>query len=130
MTHEIWVVDDNQALTQALCLLFQTQGLYGEPFTTQWDVFYAIDVEKRLPSVMVLDLNMPGNGETVLGRIFREKEWTFPLVIVTGYEDTLDPKYIPRVLKVFSKTFVPLELVACLKEALGRAKGSNVPCEG
>lgn len=121
---KVWVVDDNAAVASSLVLLLETEGIPSVPMTNAQMV--SADLTNGvLPLAMVLDLNMPHNGNTLLQTILETPEWTFPVIIQTGMAERLPPELMGRVMKVVRKPPDPAELVSALRQAMG-----DIPEEG
>ena len=85
MTRPILIVDEEAAVTLALESFFESKGypvvraFYGDQAITQ--------IEKNQPSVVVLDLQMPGvDGITVREKI-RQSHPTVKTLVITGHSD-------------------------------------------
>jgi two-component system phosphate regulon response regulator OmpR len=89
-------------------------------------------VERELPTLILLDVGLPGEDGFALSRWLREKSGKLCIIMVTAASDTIDrvvgletgaDDYIP-------KPFDPRELLARIKSVLRRASGSVVPASG
>src|SRR3954453_2037946 len=83
-------------------------------------------LERELPSLVLLDVGLPGEDGFVLARWLRERSGKIGIIMVTAATDTVD-----RVVGLetgaddyIAKPFEPRELLARLKSVLRRATGS------
>lgn len=83
-------------------------------------------VERELPSVVLLDVGLPGEDGFVLARWLREKSSRVGIIMVTAAADTVD-----RVVGLetgaddyIAKPYEPRELLARVKSVLRRATGT------
>jgi DNA-binding response OmpR family regulator len=87
-------------------------------------------VERELPTLVMLDVGLPGEDGFALARWLREKSGRVGIIMVTAAADTVD-----RVVGLetgaddyVTKPFEPRELLARVKSVLRRAAGA--PAEG
>src|SRR6187549_157202 len=89
-------------------------------------------LERELPSLVMLDVGLPGEDGFVLARWLRERSGRIGIIMVTAATDTVDrvvgletgaDDYIP-------KPFEPRELLARVKSVLRRVTGSSAPEAG
>ena len=82
---KVLIIDDELEIVEMIQSLLDMRGY--QPFaTTQWTE--AVDVaEHEKPDLMLLDLNMPTIDGVSLLRFLREQDYTFPVVVVSGYID-------------------------------------------
>lgn len=85
-------------------------------------------VERELPTLVMLDVGLPGEDGFALARWLREKSGRIGIVMVTVASDTVD-----RVIGLetgaddyIAKPFEPRELLARVKSVLRRATGTAV----
>ena len=85
-------------------------------------------VEREFPSLVMLDVGLPGEDGFALARWLREKSSRIGIIIVTAAADTVD-----RVVGLetgaddyIAKPFEPRELLARVKSVLRRAVGAPV----
>lgn len=121
MTGTVWVVDDNDAVSESLTTLLQVEGIPARSVHGT-DVALELLTSGQIPSAMILDLSMPRNGNNVLDTICKNQDWTFPILILTGWDELLKNETARRAYAVLSKTIAPAELVAILRGALGVVK--------
>jgi DNA-binding response OmpR family regulator len=84
-------------------------------------------VERELPSLVMLDIGLPGEDGFALARWLRERSGRIGIIMVTAATDTVD-----RVVGLetgaddyIAKPFEPRELLARVKSVLRRAVGSG-----
>src|SRR6266480_7343074 len=84
-------------------------------------------VERELPSLVMLDIGLPGEDGFVLARWLRERSGRVGIIMVTAATDTVD-----RVVGLetgaddyIAKPFEPRELLARVKSVLRRVTGSG-----
>jgi DNA-binding response OmpR family regulator len=85
-------------------------------------------VDRELPSLVMLDVGLPGEDGFALARWLRERSFRIGIIMVTAAADTVD-----RVVGLetgaddyIAKPFEPRELLARVKSVLRRAVGSGV----
>ncbi len=113
---KVFVVDDNPAVAETLTLLLQTEGIPAEAIMSGFGAYSRI--EETPPTLLIMDLLMPYNGVILLERIAARSEWTFPIVVLSGWEDMLEPRLAWRVSGMLPKTVHPRELLAKVRELL------------
>jgi DNA-binding response OmpR family regulator len=89
-------------------------------------------VERELPTLVMLDVGLPGEDGFALARWLRERSGRVGIIMVTAAGDTID-----RVVGLESgaddyiaKPFEPRELLARVKSVLRRAAGAPAPGPG
>ena len=119
------VIDDEDAVRRVTCSLLESCG---------WTTRSACEAEEALallrvarPSVVLLDLSMPGIDGLGILRLLRDEAPTQPIVLMSGYsEHEVDVMGLGAVGFV-SKPFTRDELTKTLEEALWRADGAQAP---
>lgn len=107
----IWVVDDNSAVAESLATLLIASGFRAKALTSGRQVMDLLSAGEQ-PAVMVLDLTMPdSDGNDIIARIIEHPEWTFPVIVSTGYEDNLRDDVAKRVAAILPKTIDPLVML-------------------
>lgn len=82
---KVLIIDDEPDIVEMIQGLLTLNG-YVPLATTQWTE--AVDAaEHENPDLMLLDLNMPTIDGMSLLRFLREQNYTFPVVVVSGYID-------------------------------------------
>lgn len=81
----VYLVDDDEAVREALALLIGTVGLEVQAFASPAAFLEAFDPEAI--GCLVLDVRMPGMSGLQLQEMLRERGVDLPVVIVTGHGD-------------------------------------------
>ena len=80
----IAIVDDDPSLCRALTRLLRLNGFAVDTFTTGEEFLESL--AEKIPSCLILDLQMPGlTGFDVLGRL-SASSWSIPVVTITGFD--------------------------------------------
>ncbi len=114
----VFVVDDDEAVRDAISLLLQAEGLATKSFAGGEQFFdYYSGADK---GCLVLDMRMPGmNGFAVLEKL-NLMETPIPVVFVTGHGDI--PMAVEAMrrgaVNFIRKPFTEEELLSCVDEAL------------
>jgi RNA polymerase sigma factor (sigma-70 family) len=103
MGHEqtIYVVDDDEAVRKALCMLFRSDGLQTADFGTPEELLDAVRPE--MTGCMVLDIRMPGMDGLDLQQRLQERDIAMPVIFLTGHADV--PKAV-RAMKQGAIDFI------------------------
>ncbi|MCK7477188.1 MAG: response regulator transcription factor [Candidatus Moduliflexus flocculans] len=117
-TPTVFLIDDDQAVRDAVGLLLQTSGLAVKTFANGAD-FLAASVVQR-PSCLVLDVRMPGISGLDLQKQLQTQGYRIPIIFMTGHGDV--PMAI-RAMKAgafdfIEKPFQGQTLLARVHEAL------------
>jgi FixJ family two-component response regulator len=81
----VFLIDDDQAVRDAVGLLLQTSGLAVKTFANGAD-FLAASVVQR-PSCLVLDVRMPGISGLDLQKQLQTQGYRIPIIFMTGHGD-------------------------------------------
>ena len=81
----VHIVDDDQAVRQALSLLMQTVGLKARTYASARQFLDRFD--GAAPGCLVLDIRMPEMSGLDLQRELSERDLQVPVIIVTGHGD-------------------------------------------
>ena len=81
----VFVVDDDDAVRDALAMLIRSVGLKVETFGSAADFLAAYDPEKR--GCLVLDIRMPGMSGLELQERLLSLQAVLPVIFVTGHGD-------------------------------------------
>lgn len=116
----VFLVDDDQAVRDAVGLLLRTTGLNVEAFANAAD-FLASDRVRR-PGCLLLDVRMPGMSGLDLQKQLREQGHRIPIIFMTGHGDV---PMATRAMKAgafdfIEKPFQGQTLLARVREALER----------
>ncbi|PZR47911.1 response regulator [Paraburkholderia fungorum] len=127
-TIQVLLVDDDAGLRDLLRIFFQQRGIEFSVLHHATNLTNRLALER--PSIVVLDVMMPGvDGLTAL-RQLREKGDTIPVIMLTSLAEDVD-----RVLGLefgaddyLGKPFTPLELLARIRAVL-RRHSSQAPLD-
>ncbi len=114
----VWVVDDRLMVAESLTMMLGVDGIPCEAIEFSQKVLDRLEAGE-MPRVLVLDLHMPDpSGADVIRRIKEHKDWTFPIIVLSGYSDELPEELKPRVHKVLTKAIDPGILLETVKRLL------------
>jgi len=113
----VFVVDDDRAIQNAMCLLLQSVDRDYEVFASG-DEFL-----EKMPAdpvgCLVLDARMPSLGGLELQEVVNERGSTLPIILITGHGDV--PMAVEAMQKgavdFIQKPFRDQELLDCISEA-------------
>jgi FixJ family two-component response regulator len=81
----VYLVDDDEAVCEALALLIGTVGLEVQTFASPQDFLHAFMPEAI--GCLVMDIRMPGMSGLQLQELLRLRGVDLPVVIITGHGD-------------------------------------------
>lgn len=81
----VFVVDDDEAVRDALAMLFRTAGLKVQTFASA-SAFLQQAILRR-PCCLVLDIRMPGLTGTALQEVLAGRGVRLPIIFITGHGD-------------------------------------------
>jgi len=81
----VYLVDDDEAVRDALGMLFKSIGLKYEAFASALDFLQSYD--SRRQSCLVADIRMPGLSGLELQQRLNEQRSEIPIVFITGHGD-------------------------------------------
>lgn len=81
----VYLVDDDEAVREALALLINTVGLEVQTFPSPTLFLQAFDPQAI--GCLVLDVRMPGMSGLQLQELLRERGVDLPVVLITGHGD-------------------------------------------
>ena len=85
MEATVFVIDDNQAVRDALKLLFETEGVAVETYASA-KAF--LDTYKAShPGCLLLDIRMPGMSGLELQQALIARQLRIPIIFITGHGD-------------------------------------------
>ena len=114
----IFIVDDDHATRNSLCLLLETEGLEAEGFAAGRPFLDAARPVKG--DCLVLDVHMPGmSGLDVLAELRRRGD-RLPVIVLTGRLDRLT-----HARALAGGAFAVLEKPAKFDELLGLLRGAS-----
>jgi FixJ family two-component response regulator len=83
----VYIVDDDPALRDALCMLFESVSLHPIAFSSGAELLRSGALQQRRARCLVADVRMPGiSGITLLERL-RESGIDIPTIVITAYGD-------------------------------------------
>ncbi len=85
MTPPVYLVDDDDAVREAIGLLLRTVGLEVRSFASP-DAFLA-SLATLAPGCLILDIRMPVMSGLKLQQALRDRGVTWPTVIISGHGD-------------------------------------------
>jgi FixJ family two-component response regulator len=98
----IYIVDDDASVCRALSLLLKSHGFKVETFMVAAD-FLAFK-HLKLPSCLVLDIQMPDMDGLMLQDAMEARKLTIPIIFITGHGDI--PMSV-RAMKAGAIDFLP-----------------------
>ncbi len=81
----VFVVDDDEAVRQALELLLESVGLTAQTYASAEDFLQAYDAAR--PGCLVLDVRMPGTSGLALQEQLAGRGVDIPIIFITGHGD-------------------------------------------
>jgi len=118
----VYVVDDDDAVRDALSMLFRTAGLRVETFPSA--VAFLQRKELHPQACLVLDIRMPGLTGLALQEALAERKLRLPIVFITGHGDI--PMAVEAVKKgaydFIEKPFDDYQLLCQVLNALERGE--------
>jgi len=116
----VFIVDDDDAVRDAVALLLRAAGLSTRSFARAEDFQAAFD--PGAPGCLVLDIRMPGIDGMQLQRWLGERGSRLPIIFITGHADVPMAVQAMRdgALEFLQKPFRDDELLARVREALQR----------
>lgn len=120
LSGQVYVVDDDRSVREALLRALQREGYAVCTFTTPIDLLAAIDLSQ--PSVIVLDVEMPAMSGLDLQQEFASRGVTMPIIFISGQSQ---PQQIIQGMKKGAVDFLlkPFELgdlIRSIEEALAK----------
>lgn len=119
----VFVVDDDEALRDALGMLFRTAGLKVETFPSA--AAFLQRAKPVQPACLVLDIRMPGLTGTALQDELIERGVRIPIIFITGHGDI--PMAVEAVKKgaydFIEKPFDDYQLLCQVLNALELSSG-------
>ena len=81
----VFVVDDDEALREALCRLLEGAGWHVECYAD--GAAFLADYREERPGCLLLDIAMPGLSGLDVQRALKQRGLTIPIVFLTGHGD-------------------------------------------
>ena len=117
----VYVVDDDDAVRDALSMLFRNAGLAVRAFPSAQA--FLDQPAPAAPACLVLDIRMPGLSGTALQEALRERAPRLPIIFITGHGSI--PLAVEAVKKgafdFIEKPFDDYQLLSQVMNALERA---------
>jgi DNA-binding response OmpR family regulator len=116
------VIEDDHYVLESMRLMLEQQGYEVHP-AADGEQGLAL-IQKHVPGLVILDLMLPKvDGFTILKKMLADpKTAEVPVVVVSAYSTSESTRRMVRTQKnvreVFSKPFLPRDLVVRLKEIL------------
>ena len=119
---QVYVVDDDEAVLDAIRLRLMAEGISGQYFMTAEQLLEAID-ERGTPLCIVSDVRLPNMSGLELQSELEERELSIPLLLITGHGEI---DMAVRAIKAgafdfLEKPFEPARLVSSIRNALDAA---------
>lgn len=83
-TQTVFIVDDDEAMRDALLMLMRAAGLQAEAFASARDF---LQQYSRRPGCLLLDIRMPGMSGLELQAELHKRRIQLPIVFLTGHGD-------------------------------------------
>lgn len=122
----VYVVDDDQAMTESLCWIIESVGIKVKTFTNPQDFLNQYDPEQ--PGCLLLDIRMPGmSGPELQNKLNTQEQSVLPIIFISGHGDV--PLAV-RVMKAgavdfLTKPFNDQVLLESINKALRLDKSSR-----
>ena len=118
--YTVYIIDDDDAVRDALRMLVESVGLSARCFMSARDFLDAYT--EAFSGCLVLDIRMPGISGLQLQEIMEQRKIPLPIIFITGHGD------IPMAVKAvkagavdfISKPFRDQELLDCINRALAQ----------
>ena len=82
---KVYLVDDDPAVLKGLGRLLRSSGYEAVTFNSAQEFMQAY--EPNAPGCLVLDISMPGISGPELHQWLMQKNWSIPVIFLTGYGD-------------------------------------------
>lgn len=117
MAPTVWVVDDDDAMRDALCTLIRSAGLKAEAYASA-DAFLA-SYRPGQPGCLVLDVRMPGMDGIELQKQLTAQNVEVPIIFITGWGE-LPPVAQTGAVDLIQKPFRDETLLDSVRRAIER----------
>jgi FixJ family two-component response regulator len=121
----IYVVDDDVSICQSLVLLLKPHGFRVETFSCATE-FLAFK-HPRIPSCLLLDVNLPDIKGPVLQETMEAEHLTIPIVFITGHGSIpIGVQAMKRgAVDFLPKPYTEADLLNAVDRAIARSKDQN-----
>lgn len=86
MSHSVFLIDDDDAVRDALLTLFRGQGIRARGFSSGADFF--ANLPEATSACVITDVRMPDmDGGEVVRRLSELKGHAWPVIVITGYAE-------------------------------------------
>ncbi len=121
----IYVVDDDVSICRSLALLLKTHGFKVETFPCA--VEFLTFKHPRVPSCLLLDVNLPDINGPVLQDTMAAEHLAIPIVFITGHGSIpIGIKAMKRgAVDFLPKPFTETDLLNAVDRAIARSKAQN-----
>src|SRR5260221_1093372 len=120
--YQIYVVDDDVSVREALGSLIRSAGLSVKTFASAQEILASL--RKELPSCLVLDIQLPDINGFELQQELATKDIQVPIIFLTGHGDI--PMSVRAIkagaLEFWTKPFEDEDLREEIRSAIARAK--------
>ena len=121
MTHPVFVIDDDDAMRDALVEMLRAEGITARGFAS------GVDFLERLPDAesacVLTDVRMPGmSGVDLVQRLLEAKGALWPIVVITGHAEVTTAVALMKagVVDFIEKPFDPPRLLETVRGCLTR----------
>ncbi|TVQ89183.1 MAG: DNA-binding response regulator [Chromatiaceae bacterium] len=129
----VYIVDDDPALRDSLCMLFESVAIRSRPFSSGAELLRSDALQQTRVACLLADVRLPGmSGMTLLERL-READIRIPTIVITAYGDI--PMAV-RAMKLgavdfITKPFNPQTVLELVQNTLNnsRAAAESEPVE-
>ncbi|HLA84672.1 MAG TPA: response regulator [Thermoguttaceae bacterium] len=117
-TPTVHVVEDDPAMTSALCVLIKTMGFTVESYASAEEFLRMY--RSRDPECLVLDIRLPGMSGLELQRELTKSGVSLPIIFITGHGDPVIAATAKRQGSVsyLEKPFPSQTLCQSIREAI------------
>jgi two-component system response regulator FixJ len=119
VTHPVFVIDDDDAMRDALVEMLRAEGITARGFAS------GVDFLERLPDAesacVLTDVRMPGmSGVDLVQRLLEAKGALWPIVVITGHAEVTTAVALMKagVVDFIEKPFEPQRLIEAIRGSL------------